>query len=272
MRAVDQPGDAQRRDGRQARRDRGAGRREHAADPRRLSFRHPGPGRRRSSRPTRPTQVNDAFKEVTAAQQQDAKSYVNQANAYALQLTAEGAGRGDGVRQGLCAVQARARSDPPPHVLRDDGAGAFEGRQDDRRGAGRDALSAAAAGAEVAAAARSGSNDRLRPQPADLVGDRRLRRCCCFCSAASRSCRKPSRRWSCASASRCAILNRFKPGQPIGAAGAGLICRHPVRRRDRLDRQARPGRRHAARSRCCRPTSAGSRSTPSRATASSIRC
>ena len=34
-----------------------------------------------------PAEVNDAFKEVTAAQQ-DAKSYVNQANAYALQLTA----------------------------------------------------------------------------------------------------------------------------------------------------------------------------------------
>lgn len=38
-----------------------------------------------------PGQVNDAFKEVTAAQQ-DAKSYVNQANAYALQLTAKAQG------------------------------------------------------------------------------------------------------------------------------------------------------------------------------------
>lgn len=38
-----------------------------------------------------PSQVNDAFKEVTAAQQ-DAKSYVNQANAYALQLTAKAQG------------------------------------------------------------------------------------------------------------------------------------------------------------------------------------
>ena len=38
-----------------------------------------------------PTEVNDAFKEVTAAQQ-DAKSYVNQANAYALQLTAKAQG------------------------------------------------------------------------------------------------------------------------------------------------------------------------------------
>jgi modulator of FtsH protease HflK len=38
-----------------------------------------------------PAEVNEAFKEVTAAQQ-DAKSYVNQANAYALQLTAKAQG------------------------------------------------------------------------------------------------------------------------------------------------------------------------------------
>jgi modulator of FtsH protease HflK len=38
-----------------------------------------------------PAEVNDAFKEVTAAQQ-DAKSYMNQANAYALQLTAKAQG------------------------------------------------------------------------------------------------------------------------------------------------------------------------------------
>jgi membrane protease subunit HflK len=38
-----------------------------------------------------PSEVNDAFKEVTAAQQ-DAKSYVNQANAYSLQLTAKAQG------------------------------------------------------------------------------------------------------------------------------------------------------------------------------------
>ena len=38
-----------------------------------------------------PDAVNDAFKQVTAAQQ-DAKSYVNQANAYALQITANAQG------------------------------------------------------------------------------------------------------------------------------------------------------------------------------------
>jgi membrane protease subunit HflK len=38
-----------------------------------------------------PDAVNDAFKEVTAAQQ-DAQSYINQARAYALQLTAKAQG------------------------------------------------------------------------------------------------------------------------------------------------------------------------------------
>ena len=47
-----------------------------------------------------PDEVNDAFKEVTAAQQ-DAQTYINSANAYSLQLAPEGAGRGDRVRQGL---------------------------------------------------------------------------------------------------------------------------------------------------------------------------
>src|SRR5213076_2988001 len=38
-----------------------------------------------------PAEVNDAFKQVTAAQQ-DAKSYINQANSYALQITAKSQG------------------------------------------------------------------------------------------------------------------------------------------------------------------------------------
>ena len=57
-----------------------------------------------------PAAVNEAFKEVTAAQQQ-AQTDVNNANAYALQLRQKRAGRGDGVRQGLRAVPAGARSD-----------------------------------------------------------------------------------------------------------------------------------------------------------------
>ena len=68
------------------------------------------------------------------------------------------------------------------------------------------------------------------------------------------------------------ILNRYKPGQPIGGAGRRHHLAHSVRRADRVDRQARARRRHGSASRCCRPTSAGSRSTPSPATGSSIRC
>ncbi|MBB3764414.1 FtsH protease activity modulator HflK [Sphingomicrobium lutaoense] len=41
-----------------------------------------------------PEEVNDAFKEVTAAQQ-DAQSYINQARAYALQLTAKAQGEAE---------------------------------------------------------------------------------------------------------------------------------------------------------------------------------
>ena len=62
-----------------------------------------------------PAAVNDAFKEVTAAQQ-DAQSYINQANAYALQLTQRRRAKRR-VRQGLRAIQARAGRHPAPHVL-----------------------------------------------------------------------------------------------------------------------------------------------------------
>ena len=58
------------------------------------------------------------------------------------------------------------------------------------------------------------------------------------------------------------ILNRYQAGRPIGAAGAGICWRIPVRRGTGVDRQARPRRRHGAASRCCRPTSDGCRSTP----------
>ena len=47
-----------------------------------------------------PDAVNDAFKQVTAAQQ-DAQTYINNANAYCAPAAAEGAGRSDRVRQGL---------------------------------------------------------------------------------------------------------------------------------------------------------------------------
>ena len=67
------------------------------------------------------------------------------------------------------------------------------------------------------------------------------------------------------------ILNRYEPGRPIGAAGAGISWRIPfVEQMVWIDKRVRTSTCSA--SRCSRPTSAGSRSTPSPATASSIRC
>ena len=63
-----------------------------------------------------PDAVNDAFKQVTAAQQQ-AQILYQQRQCLCAAAAAEGAGRSDGIRQGLRTVQARARSHPPPHVL-----------------------------------------------------------------------------------------------------------------------------------------------------------
>ena len=96
-----------------------------------------------------PAAVNDAFKEVTAAQQQ-AQILHQPGERLRAPADRQGAGRGDRIRQGLRAVQAGARGHPPAHVLRNDGAGPVQGRQDDHRSAGRHSLSAAAAGAEAA--------------------------------------------------------------------------------------------------------------------------
>ena len=63
-----------------------------------------------------PAAVNDAFKEVTAAQQK-AQSEVNKANCLRAAASPDRAGRGDRLRQGLRAVPAGARSDQAPHVL-----------------------------------------------------------------------------------------------------------------------------------------------------------
>ena len=87
----------------------------------------------RSTRPLR-RGGRRRVQEVTAAQQQ-AQANMNNARAYAQQMLARRAGRGRRVRQGLRAVQARPRSHAPAHVLRDDGSGAGQDQQDDRRGA-----------------------------------------------------------------------------------------------------------------------------------------
>jgi membrane protease subunit HflK len=74
------------------------------------------------------------FKEVTAAQQ-DAQSYVNQASAYALQLTHKAQGEATAFDK----VYEQYASSPDVTrrrmYYRDDGAG-LQGRQDDHRGAG----------------------------------------------------------------------------------------------------------------------------------------
>ena len=67
------------------------------------------------------------------------------------------------------------------------------------------------------------------------------------------------------------ILNRFQPGRPIGARGAGISWRVPFAEQVVWIDKRVPTSTCSA-SRCCRPTSAGSRSTPSPATGSSIRC
>ena len=202
-------------------------RREHAADPRFLSFGHPGAGHRdQAGRPAGRGQRRVQAGHGRAAAR--ASRYVNNANAYALQLRQKAQGDATAfdkvyAQYKLAPEVTRRRMyyETMEQVLSQD-------RQDDRRGARRDAVPAAAAGAEVAAAARSGSNDRPRSPPrrcsSAVIA---VHRCSCCCSAASRSSPRPSRRSSFASASRSRILNQYKPGRPIGAAGAGINCRIP---------------------------------------------
>ena len=63
-----------------------------------------------------PAAVNDAFKEVTAAQQ-DAESYINQANAYALQLRQKAQGEAGAFDKVYVQYKAGARRHQAPHVL-----------------------------------------------------------------------------------------------------------------------------------------------------------
>ena len=122
-----------------------------------------------------PSAAMDAFKEVTVAQQEYAKN-VNAARAYAQTVARERGGRGAVVRPRLRTIQARARSDSPPHVLRDDGTGAGPDQQDDHRAARRRALSADPAGPDACPARRREASDvQLAPQP-DLA--RASSRCC----------------------------------------------------------------------------------------------
>ena len=67
------------------------------------------------------------------------------------------------------------------------------------------------------------------------------------------------------------ILNRYNANTPIGSPGAGITWRLPFAEQVVwIDKRVSMSTCSA--SRCFRPTSAGSRSTPSPATGSSIRC
>ena len=104
-----------------------------------------------------------------------------------------------------------------------------EGRQDDRRGAGRDALSAAAAKSRTQPSSRrepAAMTDFLRRHPL-LARDRRDRAAAHPAQQRSRSFRRPSRRSSSASASRCGSSTATSRASRFGAAGAGIAFRIP---------------------------------------------
>ena len=126
--------------------------------------------------------------------------------------------------------------------------------------------------ARSARSARSGSrhNDRLRPPPPDdgrvdrlvpaVPADQQLRR----------SSRKPSRAIVVRFGKPVRILNRYEAGEPFGSAGPASPGASRSPKMSSGSTSACATSTWSA-SRCCRPTSCGSRSTPSPATASSIR-
>ena len=109
-----------------------------------------------------PAAVNDAFKAVTEAQQ-NATRDLNQARAYAQQVTALAQGRGGVVQQGLRTVPPGPGGDSAPDVLRDHGAGVAKGGQDDRGGAGRRPLPSGAAACRRPSASGRGSGSGSGP-------------------------------------------------------------------------------------------------------------
>ena len=211
-----------------------------------------------------PDAVNDAFKQVTAAQQ-DAQSYINSANAYALQLRQKAQGEATAFdkvyeqyklapevtrRRMYYETMEQVLSKVDKTIVEAPGVTPYlplpqvQKQQPSRR---------------------SGSNDRRSFAASPIaVGDRRRSSCCCSCSAASRSFPETKQAVVVRFGKPVRIYNQYKAGRPIGAAGAGHQLADSVRRADRVDRQARPGRRHAApagavdrpapaRGRCLRP-------------------
>ena len=217
-----------------------------------------------------PDAVNDAFKQVTAAQQ-DAQSYINQANAYALQLTAKAQGEAtafdkvyEQYKLAPDVTRRRMYYETMEQVLSKVDKTIIEAP-------GVTPYLPLPAGPEDASKEAAAVIGFVRRHPiltailAFLAADR-------SCSSSFPIVPETKQAVVVRFGKPVRILNRYKPGQPIGAAGAGHLLAHPVRRADRVDRQARARTSTCSASRCCRPTSAGSRSTLSPATGSSTRC
>ena len=174
-----------------------------------------------------PAAVNDAFKEVTAAQQ-DAQSYVNQANAYALQLRQKAQGEATAFdkvyeQYKLAPEVTRRRMyyETMERVLRQVDKTIVEAP-------GVTPYLPLRRSPRSAAAGRSRHNDRPGPPPpAAWPASPALLLLFAAAQQRSRSSPKPSRRSSSASASRCGSSTATSPGSPIGAAGAGISLRIP---------------------------------------------
>ncbi len=89
-----------------------------------------------------PDAVNAAFKEVTAAQQ-DAQTYINNANAYSLQLGQKAQGEATAFDKVYEQYRLAPGVNSSAHVLRDHGKGSLQCRQDRDRGARCNSLFAA---------------------------------------------------------------------------------------------------------------------------------
>ena len=160
----------------------------------------------------------------------------------------------------LRPIQACARRDPRTHVSRDDGAGARRHEQDDPRRTRREPAGALP-GARTVARKTGGSAEMRNP----FSGLAILIAVVVAIVVASYT-------FFTVDPTEQALVLRF--GQPVGdlISEPGLHVKVPVHRYGRLHRQAHPRPRQSSARRCWSPTISGSRSTPSSATASTIRC
>ena len=110
-----------------------------------------------------PEAVNDAFKEVSAAQQ-EAQSYINQARAYALQLTAKAQGEATAFDKVYEHIACHPTS-PAEGCITKPWNACFPTSKDHRRGAGCGALSVASGRQEIRAAGAGPMIETVRRRP-----------------------------------------------------------------------------------------------------------